>query len=146
MVNGRVITAGIMFAIFVSMVGFSFTYPAEARFMPLVIGLPGIVLTLIQLVSEIRSTKVEKIVTADEHKAEIAMFLWFLGFIGSIILFGFPIAGPVMVALYLHFSWNEKWWVSLSAAVFAWVVLHYVFGVVLGLPLFEGLVVGEFMY
>jgi len=48
------------------------------------------------------------------------------------VLFGFPYAGPLLVFAYLHFSWHEKWYVSIRAAVFAWTVLHYLFGVVLG--------------
>jgi hypothetical protein len=39
----------VMLAIFASMVGISFSYPPEARFMVLVVGLPAIALCLLQL-------------------------------------------------------------------------------------------------
>jgi hypothetical protein len=52
--NGRIVIAFVMFAIFVVMVGVALTYPPQARFMPLVVGLPGIALTLFELTREVR--------------------------------------------------------------------------------------------
>ncbi|HMI95820.1 MAG TPA: tripartite tricarboxylate transporter TctB family protein [Micropepsaceae bacterium] len=139
MVEGRTLTAGIMFAVFVVMVGLALTYPQDARFLPLVIGIPGLVLSGAQLAIELR-TRPDKEFTAENRKAEWKMFGWFVLFVVVIILFGFPYAGPIMVAVYLHFSWRERWYVSLGSALFAWAVLYGVFEYVLGLPLFEGLV------
>ena len=82
----------------------------------------------------------EKVYTAADRMAELKMFGWFAVFVFGIILFGFPYAAPIIVALYLHFSWGERWYVSLGAAAFAWAILHGIFDYVLGLPLFEGLV------
>ena len=142
MVEGRVLVAGLMFVIFAVMVGVAFTYPGDARFLPLVIGIPGLVLCTVQLMIELRGKPDadEKVYTADDRMAELTMFGWFFAFIAGLILFGFPYAGPILVALYLHFSWGEKWYVSLGAAAFAFAVLHGIFDYVLGLPLFEGLV------
>ena len=141
MVEGRVVVAGIMLLIFAVMVGFALTFPGEARFLPLVIGVPGLVLSLAQFVIELRGKEPdEKAYTAADRMAELKMFAWFAVFIFGIILFGFPYAGPIIIALYLHFSWGEKWYVSLGAAAFSWAILHGVFDYVLGLPLFEGLV------
>ena len=142
MVEGRVLVAGIMLVIFAAMVAMATTYGAEARFLPLVIGVPGLVLCVIQFVTELRTTPGpdEKVYTAADRMAELKMFGWFAVFVFGIILFGFPYAAPLIVAAYLHFSWGEKWYVSLGAAAFSWVILHGVFDYVLGLPLFEGLV------
>ena len=52
--NGRFMMALVMFLIFVTMVGFALGYPAQARFMPLVVGLPGIGFTLLELIKETR--------------------------------------------------------------------------------------------
>ena len=141
MVEGRILVAGIMLLIFTVMVGVAFTFPGEARFLPLVIGVPGLALSLAQFVIELRGKDPEeKTFTHEDRVAELKMFGWFAVFIFGIILFGFPYAGPIIVALYLHFSWGEKWYVSLGAAAFSWVILHGIFDYVLGLPLFEGLV------
>jgi hypothetical protein len=144
MVEGRTLTAGIMVAIFATMVGVGLTYAPDARFLPLVIGVPGLVLSAVQLVVELR-TKPDKEFTPEDRRAEWKMYAWFVFFVVGIILFGFPYAGPIMVAIYLHFSWREKWYVSLGSAVFAWAVLYGVFEYVLGLPLFEGLIVLWFL-
>jgi hypothetical protein len=147
MVDGRILTAGIMVLIFATMVTFAFTYGPEAGMMPLVVGIPGLMLTLTQLVIELRTKPQDvKVFTPEERKAEVRMFGWFFLFIAGIILFGFPYAGPLLVFSYLHFSWHEKWYVSLGAAAFAFAVLHYLFGIVLGLPLFEGLITQWFLY
>jgi Tripartite tricarboxylate transporter TctB family len=141
MVEGRILVAGIMLVLFATMVGVAFTFPGEARFLPLVIGIPGLVLSLAQFAIELRGKdEDEKVYTAENRMAELKMFAWFFVFIAGIILFGFPYAGPIIVALYLHFSWGEKWHVSLGAAAFAFAILHGIFDYVLGLPLFEGLV------
>ena len=142
MVEGRILIAGIMLVIFAAMVAMASTYTAEARFLPLVIGVPGLVLCIIQFVNELRTKPGadEKTFTAEDRMAELKMFGWFAVFVFGIILFGFPYAAPIIVALYLHFSWGERWYVSLGAAAFAWAVLHGIFDYVLGLPLFEGLV------
>jgi hypothetical protein len=141
MVEGRIVVAGMMLLIFAVMVGLAITYPPEARFLPLVIGIPGLVLSLAQFAIELRGKdEDEKVYTAEDRMAELKMFGWFFVFIAGIILFGFPYAAPIIVVLYLHFSWGEKWYVSLGAAAFAFAVLHGIFDYVLGLPLFEGLV------
>lgn len=55
--TGRVMMALVMFLIFTTMVGIALGYPAQARFMPLVVGIPGIALTLLELVREIRRAR-----------------------------------------------------------------------------------------
>ena len=44
----------LMLAIFVGMVGVAATYPADARFMPFVVGIPAIALCIVQLVLDLR--------------------------------------------------------------------------------------------
>ena len=139
MLEGRLLVSAIMLVAFATAVGLSFTYAPEARFLPLVIGVPGLLLSAIQLVSEMRNKDPAPAVTSEEHKREGQMFVWFIGFVGGLVLFGFLYAGPALVAAYLYFSGRERWYVALAGAVFAWAVLYGVFDWFLGLPLFEGL-------
>ncbi len=139
MLEGRILVSGIMLVVFTLLVGLSFTYAPDARFLPLVIGIPGLLLSAIQFVSELR-TKAPPTVTVEEHRREGRMFLWFAIFVGGLVLFGFLYAGPALVAAYLYFQGREKWYAALGAAVFAWAVLFGIFERFLGLPLFEGLV------
>jgi len=139
MLEGRILTSVIMVAIFAIAVGLSFTFAPEARLLPLVIGIPGLILSVAQLIKELREKGVP-VVTTEEHAREFRMFVWFFTFVGGLVLFGFPYAGPLLVAAYLYISGGEKWYVALAAAAIAWGILYGVFEWFLGLPLFEGLV------
>jgi hypothetical protein len=139
MAEGGRITAFIMFAIFAIMVGVAFTYAPDARFLPLVIGIPGLILSAAQLAIELKNPP-EKDIGPAEARAEWKMYGWFVLFVAAIVAFGFSYAGPILVAAYLYISWKEKWYVCLAAGLFAWAVLYGVFEQLLGLPLFEGLV------
>src|SRR5215467_14297449 len=140
MLEGRILTSSVMVAIFGIAVGLAFTYDPDARLLPLVIGIPGLAFSILQLVKELRERS-EPVVTSEEHRREGSMFLWFVAFVLGLVVFGFLYAGPLLVAAYLYFSGKEKWYVALGAAAFAWVVLYGVFERFLGLPLFEGLAV-----
>jgi len=148
MLEGRILVSAIMVAIFAIAVGLSFTYAPEARLLPLVIGIPGLALSLLQLAKEVALTPALKqmrekgmqAVTSEEHAREFRMFAWFFAFVAGLVLFGFPYAGPLLVAAYLYFSGGEKWYVALIAAAIAWGILYGVFERFLGLPLFDGLV------
>ena len=69
--GGKIFMNLVMLAIFVAMVGIATQYPPQARFMPFVIGIPGIVMCLIQLVLEIRDAR-SGVKDDDEGKSEIA--------------------------------------------------------------------------
>jgi len=138
MLEGRLLISGIMLVVFATAVGLAFTYAPDARFLPLVIGIPGLLLSVIQFIKELRD-RPEPVVTGEEHKREGRMFAWFILFVGGLVLFGFLYAGPALVAAFLYFSGREKWYVALAAACFAWAVLYGVFEWFLGLPLFDGL-------
>ena len=139
MLEGRILVSVIMVVVFATAVALSFTYAPEARLLPLVIGIPGLILSVVQLIKEMRERGIP-VVTSDERVREIQMFAWFVGFVGGLVLFGFPYGGPVLVAAYLYFSGGEKWYVAAIAAIVAWAILYGVFERFLGLPLFEGLV------
>src|SRR5579871_1020617 len=140
MLEGRILVSGIMVIVFATAVGLSFTYAPETRMLPLVIGIPGLTLSIVQLFNELRA-RPEPAVTPEQHKREGRMFAWFLAFIGGLVLFGFLYMGPLLVAAYLYFSGKERWYVALIAAAFAFTVLYGIFEQFLGLPLFEGLIV-----
>ena len=140
MLEGRILVSGIMLVVFATAVGLSLTYAPDTRMLPLVIGVPGLLLSAIQFAMELRD-RPPPAVTPEEHRREWRMLAWFIGFVTALVLFGFLYAGPALVAVYLYVSGREKWYVALGAAVFAWAILYGVFERFLGLPLFEGLLV-----
>ena len=140
MLEGRILVSGIMVVVFAAAVLLSFTYAPEARFLPLVIGIPGLLLSVAQLVKELRDNPGVAIIP-EEHRREVRMFVWFIGFVAGLVLFGFLYAGPALVAAYLYFAGRERWYAALAAAFVTWAILFGIFERFLGLPLFDGLAV-----
>lgn len=163
----------IMLIIFTTMVLISLGYPAGARFMPLIVGIPGILMCLIQLTMDWFATHKTKADTyfhsehrAGEHKLEeyptseheeithaeepefgpetlkdeLKIWIYFLAFMAGVILFGFNLSVPVLVALYL---WREAEvklpWALVSAAVCTG-VMYFMFEWLLRFQLHSGFV------
>jgi hypothetical protein len=61
--------AFVMLAIFVVMVAIATTYPAGARFMPFVVGIPAIMLCLLQIVLDLRASKQAE--DPKDHRSEM---------------------------------------------------------------------------
>jgi hypothetical protein len=138
--EGRILISVIMLAILAGMVGYAATFPAEARFLPWVIGVPGVLLCAAQLVNELRSRPGKPVAEPAERRRELMMFGWVAIFIAGILLFGFIIASPVLVAAYLHLDWRERPLAIALSAGLCWATLYLVFERALGMDLFDGLV------
>jgi hypothetical protein len=137
--EGRIITAGVILAIFVTAVVIAFTYfPAGARMLPLVIGIPGIILSAIQLATELRQKDAKRI-SPEVRTGEIRMIIWFGAFAAVILLLGFTYGSPVAIAAYLYVQAKEKWYTILIGAALAWVILEFVFSRGIGIVLYEGI-------
>ena len=135
--EGRIVVSLIMLALFAGMVGYAFTFPDDARFLPWVIGIPGLLFCIAQLIIELRDRTSEER-EPGERRRELKMFAWFVAFIVAILLFGFVFAGPVLVAAYLYFDWHERPVVVVGSAVVAFAVLFGVFEWALELRLYGG--------
>jgi hypothetical protein len=156
-----------MLLIFTTMVGISFGFPAKARFMPLVVGLPGIVLCLIQLAVDLYRGQ-----GAPEHKhvvhvtlpsgvspeaagqgetelpefgphtarTEIVTWIYFVCFIAAILAFGFYVSVPIMLVTFLRTQAKASWIFSVALAAAATLVLYLMFGALLGVQLHAGFI------
>lgn len=140
----------VMLAIFGTMVGIATQYPPQARFMPMVVGIPAIALCLLQIVLDIREAR-RKIVEVEDSRSdlekaqdevsryagrkveseattaveipqqlgsgipenavgrEVTLWAYFLGFVFSVLLFGFWPSIPVFLVLYLHNEAKLSW-------------------------------------
>jgi hypothetical protein len=135
--EGRIIVSVVMLAIFAGMVLYAFTFPPDARFLPWVIGIPGLLFCIAQLAIELRSRPPEPR-PAREGRRELKMFAWFVAMIAGILLFGFVYAGPALIAAYLYFDWNERPLTVVISALVAFAILYGVFEQALELRLFGG--------
>ena len=110
----------VMLAIFVVLGGVALGYSPQARFFPVVAAVPAIGLLLLQIFLDIRDAKkgrnVEPVpaepglpVTIplsqrETVRRETIIWGYFLGLIGSILLFGFWITIPVFLTLFLRYQ------------------------------------------
>jgi len=142
--NGRVGTAFVMLLIFLSMSLMALGFTDKARLMPLLVGIPGILLGFVQLTTEIRQSTRR---SADEansdalSKAERNMFLWIFIFFFGLLGFGFIYAAPIVVFAFMYAGKNESLLVALISAAGTWAVLFGFFEQVMEIPLFKGLIV-----
>ena len=146
-INGQTITALLMTVIFAVMVLIATQYPPDARMLPLVIGIPGTILCLIQLGFELLSCHRKPPSSGDEANLEYAnvskelmFFLWFPGFIISVLLIGFVATALLMVFLFLR-SQRESMKLSAGLSLGGALVLYTVFELVLMMPLFNGVII-----
>ena len=142
--NGRVGTALVMLLIFMSMSLMALGFTDKARLMPLLVGIPGILLGIVQLTTEIRQSARRSADEADSDalsKAERNMFLWIFIFFFGLLGFGFTYAAPIVVFAFMYAGKKESLLVALIGAAGTWAVLFGFFEQVMEIPLFKGLIV-----
>jgi nitrogen fixation protein FixH len=174
--TGRVLIALIMFLFFVVMVAVALTYPAQARFMPLVVGIPGIAFTLFELIKEVRlansgdasaaptggdagvvalPSDVSRLIgqetvdvpvetatfsPAELQRREWILLAYFTVLMITLIFFGFWIAVPVFITVFLREREKVSWPWALAGAALTLGVLYFVFYRGLGIDLHRGFI------
>jgi Tripartite tricarboxylate transporter TctB family len=126
----------------------------QARLYPWSIGIPMVILAVIQFILDARGYKAKEttdgapvdfqftkdIDPATSRKRALIMFSWLFGFFAAIWLLGFVIGIPLMVFTYLKFQGGESWTLSIVLTVIAFVFFWVLFVKVLTLPFPDGLV------
>jgi len=158
--SNSTMTLGLL-AIFVAMVAISSGYPAGARFMTFVVGLPAIALCLLQLALDARERGRSSDAAGPPHefgsapaqqphsteaaldprtrlRRELVVWGYFLALIGSILLFGFYATIPVFMVSFLRFQAKAKWLTALGLAAAASLVVYLAFENVLRVSLHPG--------
>ena len=127
----------------------------QARLYPWAIGIPMVVLAIIQVILDLKGYKAKEttdgappvpmdfqftkeIDAATARKRALVMFAWLFGFFFLVWLFGFIIGIPLMVFSYLKFQSKEPWGLSIILTVIAFTVFWILFVKLLTLPFPEG--------
>jgi len=143
LLNGPVFTALMMFVVFATMSLIALSFPDKARLMPLIVGIPGTILALVQLLMELRSTLRQTAETTElvpeTIEAERQMFTWMFLFFFGILGFGFIYAAPLLVFGFLWFGKGESLKVGLVGGAGTWGILYGLFETGFQIPLFDGL-------
>lgn len=145
--SGKVAMTVVMLSIFVAMVGIASQYPPDARFMPFIVGIPAIALCLLQLGLDLRGAFGSEASAPAAHdggtvRREMIMWAYFIGLVGGLLLFGFVLAIPVFVAVFLRHWARTSWRFALGLTAAASIVLYLVFVEGLGVALHPGFVTG----
>jgi len=114
-------------------------WPPKAALFPLTMGIPLLVLAIVQTVVELRSSPPQG-APAGALRRGAAVFVWMGAFILLVLLAGFPIAVPIFVFLYLVMESREKAGLSIALAGAAWGAFYVLFIRVLHFPFDDGLI------
>jgi uncharacterized membrane protein YGL010W len=118
-------------------------WPPKAALFPLVMGVPLLVLTVAQVILELRAPPVPAQAPSPGRRV-LMVFAWMIGFIALVLLGGFAAAVPVFVFLYLRLDSREGWLLSGVLAAAAWGFFHLVFQRLLHFPFEAGLITDWF--
>ena len=114
-------------------------WPPKAALFPLVMGIPLLVLTLAQVILELRAPPVPA-EAPNAGRRVLMVFAWMIGFVALVLLGGFAAAVPIFVFLYLRLDSREGWVLSGALAAAAWGFFHLVFQRLLHFPFEAGLI------
>ena len=143
-IKGETIFALILLAVFVVLVGVGTGYSRKARMLPLVLGIPGLILAGVivsrscakagKTISQERSADEQ----AHDQKKVLIMIGWVALLIAMIWVFGFLITIPVYMVLFLK-TRGEKWPLTIGLALGSWAFLYWIFAVTLKIILYPGI-------
>jgi Tripartite tricarboxylate transporter TctB family len=119
-------------------------WPWKAALFPLVIGIPLFVLSALEAAwvlfgkterGEVQDFQLARDVPEREVvRRSAAAAGWIVGFFAAIVLFGFAIAVPLFVFLWLKLQANESWLFSAAFTAGVWVFFYGLFDRLLHLP------------
>jgi hypothetical protein len=148
-------TAYFLMAIFILLVVFlmvSLTYEQyKTKFMPVLVSVITLVLTVVALIQEIRgaakkgSGQQEEREEAKSKKTDVPLsehlkaFIWFFLLIVSVYVLGFFISIPLWVFFYL-WRHGHRWWSAMLQGAGAILIAYLVFVVLLQVDLHQGLI------
>jgi hypothetical protein len=129
-----------LLAVFAVMTARAVAYPPAARLMPLVIGMPAMLLAAWELWSLWRTEG--EAASGPRRAGQGRALAWFAGFVLAIAAGGFIVGGIAAVVTTQRFWLRESWRTAGIGGVTAFVVLAGGIQHGLGQPLFEGVVTG----
>lgn len=140
--DGQLLVGITMVAIFGVFTAMALTYSPDARLAPLIVGAIGLVLSLAQLVANVRSDRGQEKKLSLGRDAAV-LIAWFAGFTGATIVVGIVPTALMLVLAFLRFRERERWRTAATVAILFAVVVHVTFEMALGIPLFDGVLRGR---
>lgn len=122
---------------FVSAFGFS----PKARLLPLLVGGPAFLLSIVQTWEDFRRTPEpeRKPLPADAVQRQNTILLWLVILAALVFLAGLTIGVAAFLGAFTRLVGRKGWGLSLALAVGSVIVIYGLFGVLLHYPLYRGL-------
>lgn len=141
--RAKIIFMGLVLAALIMMVVFAWGYPSPANLFPLLIGIPLIMLTGVEMVMEIRRTgkkgTVEnRNVFIEDVSKHWDMLLWIVALLVLFYFLGHSVGLPLFLFFYLKLH-GEDWPVSILITAAIAAVICGGFGLGLRMSLYKGL-------
>ena len=138
-INGRIITSLIMLLVFLFFVCQAIFFTPAARMMPLLIGVPGAIISFCQVIIELKTGDRETDGSPMFSGRELSIIAWLAAFIIGIAALGFAFGSSPVVTGYLYFVAKERLRTALIAGIFCFVFMYGLFERLMNMQLFEGL-------
>jgi len=131
--------AATLLVVFVAMVATSNGYPPAARLVPMLVGIPAIVLAAYQVWRERAAIPLGGR-TTERRKDPIdaSTIAWFVTFALILVVGGFTVGGPIAVIVSQRMWLKESWRTALIGGAAAFVLLYVCVDRLMGLVLFSG--------
>ena len=157
MLSERIVLSAILVAVLAYAVVDAFDFTLAAQLLPLVFGIPTLVLSIIVLGIEIHGRRTGKIwrgtsseslqaagpATAEQERLwrsrELRIIGWLLGLFALVVLIGFLWALPIFLVLFLRIRGEQKWPIVAGVALGVFLFVYGLFALALRLPLYPGL-------
>lgn len=138
----RVVIETVVLGLLVSFVGLAIGYPEQARLVPIVLGIPALILMGAVYVSQVvlrGKPRPDDPEQAEELRTRLHTELGFVMWIGWLVLttylLGFSVSIPLFLFPVLRYRFSQGLKTSVGMTVVAWATLYICFEVLLKVPL-----------
>ena len=141
-VQSRIIISFTLCVFFAIFIAFALDYAPEARLMPLTVGIPALLLSLLQLCQDIfpANDAGREDPSSNDKKQILIMLGWFAGLVLATVMFGVLPAGWLFIFTFLRYQHRQSLWYALIIATSFILLIHLLFEVLLNVELLQGLI------
>jgi len=136
----------ILLAVVTYMVFTAFDFPFRARLMPLLVGVPAVVMMFVIVVRGLffKTEGDSKPLTKEQAGRQKTMFLWLLILLGLILTLGLEVGLGIYLCFFVRLVAKQKWWLSIALGAGMALTVFLLFDVALNYHIFKGYLLGIF--
>ncbi|HEV8534366.1 MAG TPA: tripartite tricarboxylate transporter TctB family protein [Candidatus Limnocylindria bacterium] len=135
--RGALLVAVAALAIFAYVAYETQTWSTRSRLFATTIAIPAIALAAAQVVREVRSLALPRIVPAEAAVTRSAL-VWAVAFFVSLWVLGLIVTVPLFAFVYLRFAASERWLFAAAYGLASWLFVEIIFVRLLHVPLPAG--------